>query len=131
MTFESLFANPKGRTPRGPFVGALIVLFAAVAFYHFLVHAGRNEEWVLVTLLYPGAVLHARRLQDMGKSGWLVLAPLALIAVAVGMHMAGRNDQVQSYVSIAAAVVSAGFILWGLLGKGQAEANRFGEAVAA
>ena len=131
MTFESLFANPKGRTPRGPFVGGLIVLVAAAAFYHFLVHAGRNEEWVLVTLLYPAAVLHARRLQDMGKTGLLVLAPLVLIGVAVGLHMAGRNDQTQSYISIAAAVVSAGFILWGLLGKGEADANRFGEAVAA
>lgn len=127
MTFQSLFASPMGRTARGPFVGALIVLLLAAAFYAFLVHAGRNGEWVLVTLLYPAIVLHARRLHDMGKTAWLLLAPVALIGVAVWMHMSGRKDQIQDYVSLAACIVAACFALWGLVGKGQAGANRFGE----
>ena len=126
MTYQSLFANPMGRTARGPFVAALIVLVLAAAFYAFLVHAGRNGEWVLVTLLYPAIVLHARRLHDMGKTAWLLLAPVALIVVAVWMHMSGRKDQVADYVSLAAHVLAAGFMLWAVIGKGQAEANRFG-----
>jgi hypothetical protein len=31
---------------------------------------------------------------------------------------------------MAAIVVCAGFMIWGLIGKGQAEANRFGQPVA-
>ncbi len=128
MNFENTFASPMGRTARGPFVAALIVLALAVAFYFFLVHAGRNGEWVLVTLLYPGFVLVARRLHDMGQTAWLLVAPLALIVMSVWMHMSGQQPQLQAPVCIAAVLVSAGFVLWGLVGKGQADSNKFGVA---
>jgi uncharacterized membrane protein YhaH (DUF805 family) len=133
MNYQSVFASPMGRTSRGAFIAALIILILVVAFYVFLVHAGRNGEWVLVTLLYPGVVLHARRLHDMGKTAWLLLLPVALILAAVWMHMtgwikSGGSERVQDYVGLAAHVVGAGFVLWCLIGKGQAEANRFGAA---
>lgn len=131
MNFESTFANPKGRTARNPFVIALVILLAVAAFYFFLVKAGRNGDWVLVTLLFPGLVLHARRLHDMGQTAWLLLAPAALIVAAVWMHMAGQEGQIQNGVALAALVVSAGFALWCCVGKGQAEANRFGAPAAA
>jgi uncharacterized membrane protein YhaH (DUF805 family) len=130
MTFETLYANPMGRTARGPYVGALITLLAAVAFYLLLASPGLNREWVLVTLLFPGMVLHARRLHDMGQTAWLLLAPGALIAAAVTMHMTHRKLELpmQPAVALAAYVVSAGFIAWCLLGKGRDGANRFGTA---
>ena len=131
MNFENTFANPMGRTSRGAFIPALIVLLAAAAFYFFLVKSGRNGDWVLVTLLFPALVLHARRLHDMGQTAWLLLAPTALIVAGVWMHMSGRGAQYQGRVCLAAAVVSAGFVVWGVLGKGQAEANKFGEPAAA
>jgi len=131
MSFEYTFANPKGRTSRGAFIPALLVLLAAAAFYYFLVKAGRNGEWVLVTLLFPAVVLHARRLHDMGQTAWLLLAPAALIIAAAGMHLANRGAHFQGPVALAALVVSAGFVLWGVVGKGQAEANKFGEPAAA
>ncbi len=131
MSFENTFVNPKGRTARGAFIPALIVILAAAAFYHFLAKAGRNGEWVLLTLLLPALVLHARRLHDMGQTAWLLLAPAALIVAAAGMHMSGQDGQVQSGLALAALVVSAGFVLWGVVGKGRAEANRFGEPATA
>ena len=128
MNFETTFAYPIGRTARGPYIAGLIVLALAVAFYVLLVHAGRNGEWVLVTLLYPGFVLVARRLQDMGQTAWLLLLPAALVVASVWMHMAGSGGNLQHPVSIAAHVVAAGFVLWGLIGKGQADANKSGAA---
>jgi uncharacterized membrane protein YhaH (DUF805 family) len=130
MNYESLFANPSGRTSRGDFVSGLIPLLAAAAFYFFLVK-GRNGEWVLVTLLLPAAVLHARRLHDMGQTAWLLLIPGALDATAIWLLMAGLNPEIRPAVNLAAFVVSAGFVVWGLVGKGQARANRFGEPAAA
>ena len=129
MNFETLYANPMGRTARGPYVGALITVLAAAAFYLLLANPGLNREWVLVTLLFPGMVLNARRLHDMGQSAWLLLAPAVLIAAAVTMHMTHRKLELpmQPAVALAAYGVCAGFIAWGLLGKGQGEANRYGE----
>jgi uncharacterized membrane protein YhaH (DUF805 family) len=130
LNFEALFANPNGRTSRGDFVGALIPLLAAAAFYFFLVK-GRNGEWVLVTLLFPAAVLHARRLHDMGQTAWLLLIPGVLNIAAIWLHMGSGNPELQPRLTLAALVVSAGFVVWGLVGKGQVQANRFGQPASA
>lgn len=128
--YESLFANPNGRTSRDSFVGALVPLLAAAALYFFLVK-GRNGEWVLVTLLFPATVLHARRLHDMGYTAWLLLIPNALNLTAIWLHMYRHSPELQPSVTLAAVVLSVGFLIWGLAGKGQVRANRFGEPVAA
>jgi len=128
--YEDFFARPGGRTSRGGFVRALVPLLAAAALYFFLVK-GRNGEWVLATLLLPALVLHARRLHDMGQTAWLVLIPGVLDAIAIGLHMYSRNSELQPTASWAALVVSVAFVLWGLLGRGQAQVNRFGEPATA
>ena len=130
MSFENTYVNPKGRTSRAAFIPALLVVLAAAAFYHYLARAGRNGEWVLLTLLLPALVLHARRLHDMGQTAWLLLVPGALIAVAIWPHTASRGS-FETPLSLAALVVFAGFALWGCVGKGQPEANKFGEPAAA
>jgi uncharacterized membrane protein YhaH (DUF805 family) len=130
VRYETLFANPNGRTSRSGFVRALVPLLAVTALYYFLVK-GRNGEWVLVTLLFPALVLHARRLHDMGQTAWLLLIPGALDAAAIWLHMASRSPELQPAANLTALVVSAGFVAWGLVGKGQAQANRFGEPAAA
>jgi len=132
MNFESLFVNPSGRTSRAHFVAALIVLVAVVAFYAFLV-TGRTATWCLLVMVFPGFVLHARRLHDMGRTAWLLAVPVALMLVAFGiwLRLVRLGGQLDSIVPIVAVVVAAGFALWGCLAKGQAEANRFGAPVPA
>src|SRR5215470_13018126 len=127
MNFDTLFVDPAGRTPRNQFIGALITVLAAFAFYYFLV-PGRNSQWVQLTLLFPAIVLHARRLHDMGRAAWPVLVPAALIVAMAWLYLFVPGSEAKTAVKLAAVIVSAAFIVWGLVGKGQAEANRFGPA---
>ena len=129
MNFDTLFVNPAGRTGRGEFIGALITLLAAFAFYYFLV-PGRNSQWVQLVFLFPAVVLHARRLHDMGRAAWLLIVPAALIVINAWLYLYNPGAASKGIVTAAAVVVSAAFIVWGLVGKGQAEANRFGKAAA-
>jgi uncharacterized membrane protein YhaH (DUF805 family) len=126
MNFDTLFVNPAGRTARGQFIGALITLLAAFAFYYFLV-PGRNSQWVQLVLLFPAIVLHARRLHDMGRAAWPLLAPAALIVATAWLHLFIPGSEAKGIVALAAFIVSAGFVVWGLIGKGQVEVNRFGK----
>lgn len=130
MTFESLFVNPGGRTTRGAFIPALIVLLAVAAFYAFL-PTGRTGQFCLAVLIFPYVMLHARRLHDIGLTAWLLLAPGALLVATAWLQLYDADSPLKTPVSIGALVVSAGFTLWGVIGKGQAAANRFGEPAAA
>jgi len=123
MNYDTLFVSPAGRTPRGQYVGALITLLAAFAFYYFLV-PGRNSQWVQLVLLYPAVVLHARRLHDMGRAAWPVLVPAALIVAMAWLYLFVPEAEVKGVVAAAAVIVSAGVIVWGLVGKSQADASR-------
>jgi uncharacterized membrane protein YhaH (DUF805 family) len=132
MNFESLFVNPNGRTARGQFVAALITLLCVVAFYALLVR-GRTAQWCLVVLLFPAIILHARRLHDMGRSAWLLLAPaiLAIAAFAIWLGLVSLSAPFDTAIPLTAITVFAGFALWGCIGRGQAEANRYGVPIAA
>jgi uncharacterized membrane protein YhaH (DUF805 family) len=128
MTFDSLFADARGRTSRAAFVGALATLVAAAAFYYVLVK-GRTGQWCLVVLLFPAIVLHARRLHDMGRSAWWLAIPAALMLAtfAAWLRLVSLEGAVATALPVAALAVWAAFAVWGLLGRGQAGANRFGE----
>jgi uncharacterized membrane protein YhaH (DUF805 family) len=116
-TFDTLFASPGGRTSRQHFIPALVTLFAAVAFFAFLVK-GLTAQWCLFVLLVPGVVLHARRLRDMGSSPWLLLVPVALLLAAfvIWLRIGSFGAQLDVAVRTAALVVAAGFALWGCTG---------------
>ncbi len=129
MSFQTLYANPVGRTGRGAFIGGLIVLLLVAAFYFYRVK-GLNGEWVLFTLLLPGFVLHARRLHDMGQTALLALVPGVLAGAVLWPHTADRFAY-EGPLAMAALAVCAVFALWCGLGKGQAEANRFGSPATA
>jgi uncharacterized membrane protein YhaH (DUF805 family) len=126
-TFDRLFARPNGRTSRGQFVAALITLLAVAALYALVVR-GRNAEWCVVALLLPGLILHARRLHDMGHTAWLLIVPgvLLVAACAIWLHLVSLGVSLDSVVPVAALAVSGAFALWGCIGRGEAEANRFG-----
>jgi uncharacterized membrane protein YhaH (DUF805 family) len=131
-SFDTLFVNPQGRTSRGQFVAALITLLTVVAFYAFLV-TGRTAQWCLLVVLFPAIILHARRLHDMGRTAWLLLAPggLTVAAFAIWLRIVSLGAQLDAAVPLAAFAVFVVFALWGCIGRGQAEVNRFGAPVAA
>jgi len=132
MSFDVLYVNAAGRTSRGEFALALLMILAVAAFYAFLVK-GRNAEWCLLMLLFPAVVLHARRLHDMGQSAWPLAIPalLTVAAFAIWLHLVNFGAMINVAVPVTATVVFAGFALWGCMGAGQPEANRFGVPVAA
>ena len=124
MTFESVFVNPNGRTSRGQFVAALIVLLAVVAFYAFLV-TGRTAQWCLLVLVFPGFILHARRLHDMGRTAWLLLVPVALILAAFSVWLGFvKSPSLQTALPLTALAVAAAFTLWGCFAGSRPESTR-------
>jgi uncharacterized membrane protein YhaH (DUF805 family) len=120
--YDTLFVNPMGRSSRGQYIGAVITLLVAFAFYYFLV-PGRNGQWVQLTLLFPALMLHARRLHDMGRTAWSLVVPAALLIATAWFYLFAPDAQAKGIVTIVAVIVSAAFILWGLVGKGQGEAG--------
>jgi uncharacterized membrane protein YhaH (DUF805 family)/uncharacterized membrane protein YphA (DoxX/SURF4 family) len=130
--YAPLFVNANGRTARGPFTGALITVLAVLAFYAFRV-TGLTAHWCMLMLVVPGAILHARRLHDMGFSAWLLVVPVGLtvVAFAIWLHLLTLGARLDNAVPMAALAICAGFALWGCLAPGRSEANRFGGAVAA
>lgn len=134
-TYEDRYAYPGGRTSLKAYIPALVLVVAAAAFYRLVNNPGLNGQWVLTTLLFPGFVLVGRRLHDMGQTAWLLLIPGVLDAAALGMHYADvlklHAGAPPAALSWAAVIVSAAFAVWGLVGKGQAASNRYGDAEAA
>ena len=124
MNFDTLFVYPAGRTARNQFIGALITLLVSFGFYYLLV-PGRNSQWVQLVFLYPAIVLFARRLHDMGRAAWPLVVPAALIIAMAGLYLYVPTSPAKGGVRIAAIVVWAAFIVWGLIGKSQPEPNRF------
>ena len=132
-SFNAMFVQTAGRTARGVFLAALVPLALAVWWYAKRGPAANYACWAVLCLLYPVAVLHVRRLHDMGRSGRWVLVPTVLTVLAM-LIWAGRisfGGSLDNAVPIAALVVFLGFALWGGIAKGQAGSNAFGEPVAA
>ena len=127
-SWNSMFVQTGGRTSRGTFLGALLPLALGVWWYASKGPAANYACWAVLCLLYPAAVLHVRRLHDMGRSGWWVLAPTVLTVVAM-LIWSGRisfGAQLDGMLPLAALVLFLGFTIWGGIGKGQAESNAFG-----
>jgi uncharacterized membrane protein YhaH (DUF805 family) len=129
MNFDTLFVYPGGRTARNRYIGALVTLLISLGFYYFLV-PGRNSQWVQLVFLYPAIVLLARRLHDMGRAAWPLIVPAVLVVAMAYLYLYVPMSAAKVSVKWAAIVVSAAFMVWGLIGKSQAEANRFGAPAA-
>lgn len=120
MNYDALFVNPIGRTVRADYVPALLTVLAAIAFFGYFV-GGRTAHFCMLVLMYPAFVLLARRLQDIGVSGWLVLLPLAPtklgFAVVLGYISLGSTlDAAMPWVALA---IAAAFAVWGAVGQGK------------
>jgi uncharacterized membrane protein YhaH (DUF805 family)/uncharacterized membrane protein YphA (DoxX/SURF4 family) len=131
-TWDTLFVHSRGRSSRGHFIPALIPL-AIVVWWYAQASPNVYPQWSLLVLLFPASVLLARRLHDMGHSGWLLLVPavLTVAAMAIWDHRLDLGAQLNLAVPLAALIVFVGFALWGCIGKGKAQANAFGPAAMA
>ncbi len=119
MDYDTLFANPTGRTSRGTFALALIPLLVVAAFY-FLEVRNRTGDYCLLVLLFPAVMLHARRIRDMGVSPWILVAPAAIIVAAFWQHIVDPKGQPAQLLTWTGLALSAAFLLWGLAGKSKA-----------
>ena len=130
MNYDSVFANPTGRLSRNGFVGGLVVLLLVVALYVLVAKAGRNGDWVLVTLLFPAFVMHARRLHDMGWTAWLLLVPGLPVLAFTWLHLFLPQSAFTAPMGWLALALSAACTVWCLVDKGSTDANRYGAAAA-
>lgn len=120
MTYDSLFTSPRGRVSRAQFLPALLVLLAAVVFFAYLVK-GRTATFCLLVLVYPGIMLHAKRLHDMGRSAWLLAAPVLLLLAlfAIRLKYASFGSSLDSALPMVALLAAAATALWSAAGKGE------------
>jgi uncharacterized membrane protein YhaH (DUF805 family) len=125
MNYEALFVDPRGRTSRGEYIGALITLLAALVFYYMLVFGPSGRIGMLV-MLYPAVVLHARRLRDMGRPAWLLVAPVTLLIAAFWLRTVGADAHTQYIVQLTALGLCAGFVVWSLTAAGRTETAKRG-----
>jgi len=89
-----------------------------------------DSQWVQLVFLYSAVVLIARRLHDMGWAAWPLIVPAALVIAMAWLYLYVPTSEAKVNVKWAAIIVSAAFMVWGLLGKSQAEPNRFGAPAA-
>ncbi|MET0292040.1 MAG: DUF805 domain-containing protein, partial [Steroidobacteraceae bacterium] len=132
-SYNSLFVQPNGRTSRGHFVGALIPLALAVAWYAVKGPSVDYAPWGVLVLVYPAVVLYVRRLHDMGRTGWWMSVPtvLAVLAMGIWANRISLGHQLDTGVPLAALTAFFGLAVWGCLERGQAESNTFGPPVVA
>lgn len=114
--YDTLLADPRGRTGQTAFIGALIPLALVAAFYHRFVLGG-SGAYAMLMLLYPAVCLYARRLHDMGRTAWLLVIPGLPTAAGIWFHMYAKGQDIETPVIWVAAGVSTLFTLWGLVGK--------------
>lgn len=118
MNYDMLYVNPAGRTSRGHYLPAMIVLIAVAAFFGFVVK-GRTATFCMLVLMYPGLVLLARRLHDMGRSAWTLAVPALFLlgTFAVWFDYTSFGERVDAALPWIALVAALAFALWGALGR--------------
>ncbi|QRN97586.1 DUF805 domain-containing protein [Archangium violaceum] len=148
MDWKTLFLTPQGRIGRRDFwIGFLIVMVAS-AVLQIIPFIG---QLLGLLLFWPQICIHSKRLHDMGKSAWLLLAPFIVSVICVGVSIAtgsmammgaARVNESGGDASSAGNAMAAwgaamgfmalgflvgfAFLLWVGLSKGQPGLNRFG-----
>lgn len=118
LHYEGLFVRFNGRTQARDFIPAFIVVAAAIAFFAYMV-GGRTAHFCMLMLVYPVFVLLGRRLQDMGYSGWIALAPAVVALLAFGTTLAyfSFGEAIDTGLPWVAVAITAAVALWACVGR--------------
>jgi uncharacterized membrane protein YhaH (DUF805 family) len=148
MDWKTLFLSPEGRIGRRDFWIGFVVIMVASIVLNLIPIIG---QLIGLLLIWPNICITAKRLHDMGKTGWLMLIPAGVSVVcgvvalvAGGMAMIGANalggastDSAAAASAMAgfgmvmaimgiAVLVGFAFLLWIGLSNGEPGPNRFG-----
>ncbi len=125
MNYDGLFVQFNGRTAQAAFIPAAITVIAAIAFFAYMV-GGRTAHFCMLMLVYPAFILLARRIQDMGYSGWIALVPTVVALLAFGTTLAyfSFGAALDASLPWIAVAVGAIFGLWACVGKSNESVNR-------
>ncbi len=108
MNWSDLFFTPEGRIGRKPFLLAVAILWVAGLAVHVLPLLG-GLLWLMS--LYCWICVLSKRLHDMGRTGWLQLAPMV---IGVGGLILGGLMVMASILGPAASGFVADHLLMGL-----------------
>jgi uncharacterized membrane protein YhaH (DUF805 family) len=133
MSWAAVFFSGKGRISRADFWIAWFLLAITNAVLSLLGPAGLLLSFLL---LYPQLCLYAKRLHDGGRSGWLMLAPLAatLVTTLAGNVLAGWELQPGktgltiggAFVIVLLSIFAVVFFLRTAIARGQISDNAYG-----
>jgi uncharacterized membrane protein YhaH (DUF805 family) len=142
MDWGSLFLSTRGRIRRRDFWIGFAITMAASVLCNLIAVVG---PFLGLATIWPMVAIHAKRLHDMGRSAWLLLAPavvsLATLAVIVLARPAGVAAPGVITPALATAsqgmgfgltvtafclLIEVAFLLWVGLTPGQPEDNRYG-----
>ena len=121
VSWAGLFLNSQGRIGRGRFWLGFTVLATLQAAACLIPHAG---WFAFMTLAYGWVCVYAKRLHDIGRSGWIILCPILVTLLALSAAAAfwlrtsnARTDGLPLFwVSIgalgAASLIDLLFLAW-------------------
>lgn len=83
--------------------------------------------WILiVATILPSYAVMARRLHDVGHTGWWILAPLAVSVVNAVLMLKGMsNGTLAGVLSLVSLVIGVAMLIW-LVKDSQKEDNEYG-----
>lgn len=113
MDWKFLFLDSKGRIGRKDFWIGFAILFVAALVLGMIPVLG---QIITLLMLYLWVCLGAKRLHDMGKSGWLMIVPFALqLVTIIAAIMAAGGAMMAAGVSGDPTAVAAGMAGGGLV----------------